>query len=261
MRGTPRTRPSYERAAGTIGAQGWGCSRRRTSVVPTTHEQHVRRKKAHWEAALFGSVMAALLIGLAALSYILDWAVLGQDGWVWFAVCAPEVLLIVGLIFSAQVAEDRSSHRVLLFFLAVGVLGNLVAILVLVGGLLTAEAADLSAAQLLTSGAVVWLTNVIVFGLCFWTLDAGGPARRARAGRLNIDFRFPQDDESSRAQEDWQPGFEDYLYVSTTNGIAFSPTDAMPLTRWAKRLMALESLISVAAVIVITARAVNELPT
>jgi hypothetical protein len=141
------------------------------------------------------------------------------------------------------------------------VLGNLVGILVLVGGLLTAEAADLSAAQLLTSGAVVWLTNVIVFGLCFWTLDAGGPARRARVGRLNIDFRFPQDDESSRAQEDWQPGFADYLYVSTTNGIAFSPTDAMPLTRWAKRLMALESLISVAAVIVIAARAVNELPT
>jgi uncharacterized membrane protein len=227
--------------------------------VPT-HEQHVRRKKAHWEAALFGLVMAALLIGLAVLSYVADWELLGQGGWVWFAVCVPEVLLIAGLILSAQVAEDRSSHRLLLFFLSVGVLGNLVGILVLVGALLTAEAADLSAAQLLTSGAVVWLTNVIVFGLCFWTLDAGGPARRARVGRLNPDFRFPQDDESSRAQDGWQPGFEDYLYVATTNGIAFSPTDAMPLTRWAKRLMALESLVSVAAVIVIAARAVNELP-
>ena len=53
------------------------------------------------------------------------------------------------------------------------------------------------------------------------------------------------------------PRFEDYLYVAMTNGIAFSPTDAMPLTLSAKRLMALESLISVAAVLVIAARAVN----
>jgi hypothetical protein len=40
----------------------------------------------------------------------------------------------------------------------------------------------------------------------------------------------------------WEPRFEDYLYVAMTNGIAFSPTDAMPLTLSAKRLRALESL-------------------
>jgi hypothetical protein len=67
----------------------------------------------------------------------------------------------------------------LLLFLAVGVFGNFAAVLVLVGALLTAESAELTGAQLLTTGAVVWVTNVIVFGLCFWTLDAGGPARRA----------------------------------------------------------------------------------
>jgi hypothetical protein len=104
---------------------------------------------------------------------------------------------------------------------------------------------------------VVWVTNVIVFGLCFWTLDAGGPAERAGAGRRDPDFRFPQDEQSPRAREGWEPAFEDYLYVATTNGIAFSPTDAMPLTLPAKRLMALESLISVAAVLIIAARAVN----
>jgi uncharacterized membrane protein len=218
-------------------------------------EVHVSRRTAHWEATLFGSVAAALLIGLAVISYVADWELLGQGGWVWFVVCIPEALLIGGLILSGRVDEDRSSHRLLLLFLAVGVLGNLAAVLLLVGALLTAESADLGGAQLLTTGAVVWLTNVIVFGLCFWTLDAGGPAQRARVGRPEPDFRFPQDDRGT-----WHPRFEDYLYVATTNGIAFSPTDAMPLTRSAKRLMALESLISVAAVLVIVARAVNELP-
>ena len=182
---------------------------------------------------------------------------LEQGGWVWFAVCVPEALLIVGLVLSGRVDEDRSSHRWLLFFLAVGVLGNLVAVLLLVGALLSAESAELTGAQLLTTGAVVWITNVIVFGLSFWTLDAGGPARRARTGRSEPDFRFPQDE--SREHRPWHPRFEDYLYVATTNGIAFSPTDAMPLTLPAKRLMALESFISVAAVLVIVARAVNVL--
>jgi uncharacterized membrane protein len=225
-------------------------------VVPT-RERHVPHKRAHWEATLFGSVAAALLIGLAVISYVADWELLGHGGWIWFAVCVPEALLIAGLVLSGREAEDRRSHRLLVVFLGVGVLGNLVGVLVLVGALLTEKSTDLSGAQLLTSGAVVWLTNVIVFGLWFWTLDAGGPARRALVGRSTPAFRFPQDERSPRSEDGWQPRFEDYLYVAMTNGIAFSPTDAMPLTLSAKRLMALESLISVAAVLVIAARAVN----
>jgi hypothetical protein len=87
-------------------------------------------------------------------------------------------------------------------------------------------------------------------------LQVSALPRRA-PGRRNADFRFPQDEVSPRARDGWEPAFEDYLYVATTNGIAFSPTDAMPLTLPAKRLMALESLISVAAVLIIAARAVN----
>jgi uncharacterized membrane protein len=222
-----------------------------------TDEHRAPRREAHWEATLFGVVAAALLIGLAALSYADEWELLGQGGWVWIVVCVPEALLIAGLVYSGRVADDRASHRLLLLFLAVGVVGNFAAVLLLVGALLTAESAELTGAQLLTTGAVVWFTNVIVFGLCFWTLDAGGPARRERVGRPQPDFRFPQDEERDR--RGWYPRFEDYLYVAVTNGIAFSPTDAMPLTRAAKRLMTLESLISVAAVLVIVARAVNVL--
>ena len=56
---------------------------------------------------------------------------------------------------------------------------------------------------------------------------------------------------------DWSSLVSDYLYVSLTNAIAVSPTDTMPLTRRAKGLMAVESLISYAVAILVVARAVN----
>ena len=118
---------------------------------------------------------------------------------------------------------------------------------------------DLSGGQLLMSGAVLWLTNVIVFGLLYWSLDAGGPRARAKRGRRRPDFWFPQDDNDRLAHTGWHPRLEDYAYVALTNGIAFSPTDAMPLTRRAKTLMGLDALISVGAVLLVAARAVNVL--
>jgi uncharacterized membrane protein len=227
-------------------------------VVPAERGSVATRDAPHWnthlEATLFGAVAGALLLGLGVISYVGDWKLLGTGGWVWFAVLVAEAVLIVGLLHSGR---DERRRGVLIMSLAVGVFGNLVGVFVLVGALLTAGPGELSADQILATGAVVWATNVIVFGLCFWTLDAGGPAQRARFGRHTPDFRFPQDEDGSG----WDPRFEDYLYVATTNGIAFSPTDAMPLTRSAKRLMTTESLISVAALLVIVARAVNVLPT
>jgi hypothetical protein len=184
----------------------------------------------------------------------------GLSGWVWLALCVPEVLLIGELFFSMRVGDHEAGHRLLQVFLSLVVLGNLGGLILLVAGLLTEASSDLSGAQLLASGAVVWLTNVVVFGLWFWTLDGGGPVRRALAGRAKPDFLFPQD-ESARGSEGWYPRLEDYVYVALTNGIAFSPTDTMPLTREAKSLMALESTISVAAVLLVAARAVNVLGT
>jgi uncharacterized membrane protein len=55
----------------------------------------------------------------------------------------------------------------------------------------------------------------------------------------------------------WRPQFLDYLYVSFTNASAFSPTDTMPLSRWAKMLMLLQSAISLALAVMVVARAVN----
>ena len=59
------------------------------------------------------------------------------------------------------------------------------------------------------------------------------------------------------AQPGWQAEVLDYVYVSYTNSIAFSHTDVLPLTRWAKLLMLSESAVSALTVLLVAARAVN----
>ena len=141
----------------------------------------------------------------------------------------------------------------LLGFLAVG---SLTATGLLMWALATAE---ITAGQLLLNALVVWGTNLIVFGLLFWELDEGGPLRRVTYGCVTPDFQFPQDQFPGLAPPGWRPRLLDYEYVSLTNSLALSPTDAMPLSRRAKSLMGLESLVSNALVVLVIARAVNVL--
>jgi hypothetical protein len=125
----------------------------------------------------------------------------------------------------------------------------------LIDGLLHGGGA-LTAGPLLMDGGAIWLTNVIVFGLWYWEFDRGGPAERAKGGRLP-DFQFPQMQTPDIAKSDWSPAFVDYLYLSFTNAMAFSPTDTLPLNRWAKLLMLFQSLVSLVTVALVVARAVN----
>jgi hypothetical protein len=219
------------------------------------------RREAGVEATLFILVAAGLLVALAGTSYMAGWELLGVHGWVWLVLCIPDALLVFGLFLSARMPDHVRAHRLLKLFLAFVIVGNLSGLTLLTAALLTEDSADLTAPQLLMSGAVLWLINVIVFGLAFWTLDCGGPTQRAIKGHGKPDFQFPQDDNPQLARDGWYPRLEDYVYVAMTNGIAFSPTDALPLTRWAKGLMALDSIISVGAVLLIAARAVNVLGT
>jgi uncharacterized membrane protein len=112
---------------------------------------------------------------------------------------------------------------------------------------------------LLLTGAAIWFTNVIVFGLWYWEFDRGGPVERAAGTHTYPDLLFPQMTSPELAPPDWEPGFVDYLYVSFTNATAFSPTDVMPMTRWAKLTMLTQSAISVITVVLVIARAVNVL--
>ncbi|HEV2878745.1 MAG TPA: hypothetical protein VGW96_04100 [Candidatus Eremiobacteraceae bacterium] len=111
--------------------------------------------------------------------------------------------------------------------------------------------------QLLLGAVQIWLTNVIVFGLWYWELDRGGPDARASAEHREPDFLFPQMVTPGCSIVGWSPKFFDYLYVSFTNATAFSPTDTMPLTTWAKALMMVQSLASLLTVALVAARAVN----
>ena len=112
---------------------------------------------------------------------------------------------------------------------------------------------------LLGTGGAIYATNVVVFGLWFWELDRGGPAARGQGERAYPDFLFPQMQAGELVNPDWEPTFTDYLYVSFTNATAFSPTDTLPLSRWAKLLMMLESTLAVLLVVLVIARAVNVL--
>jgi uncharacterized membrane protein len=106
-------------------------------------------------------------------------------------------------------------------------------------------------------GGAIWITNVIIFALWYWELDRGGPVARSKAVHKYPDFMYPQMQAPDLAPEHWEPTFLDYLYVSFTNATAFSPTDTMPLSRWAKMLMMAQASVSLATVALVIARAVN----
>jgi uncharacterized membrane protein len=218
----------------------------------STPQPEGSRREARVEASVFALAACALLVLLAAVSLMADWHLVGIAGWIWLVLAVPEVLLVAALAVDAPRMVDVG-------VILVVVLANLCGLAFLIASLVTEKSGALSGGQLLMSGAFVWLTNVIVFGLLYWSLDAGGPRARARRGRRRPDFWFPQDDNDRLTRTGWHPRLEDYTYVALTNGIAFSPTDAMPLTRRAKTLMGLEAMISFGAVLLVAARAVNVL--
>ena len=134
---------------------------------------------------------------------------------------------------------------------------NLVSLGYLVHDLLFPKSTPISGRVLVYASIPVWLTNVIVFALWYWELDRGGPALRVTERRRDPDFLFPQMTAPGAVRGDWWPSFLDYLYVSFTNVTAFSPTDTMPLTPWAKLLMMVQSLASLLTVALVVSRAVN----
>ena len=123
---------------------------------------------------------------------------------------------------------------------------NAVSAILLIRAILETLPSTAHAAPLLASGASIWATNVIAFGLWYWEFDRGGPVRRAEGTAQHPDLMFPQMASPELAPPGWEPYFVDYLYLSFTNATAFSPTDVMPLARWAKMTMAVQSAVSLA---------------
>ena len=174
---------------------------------------------------------------------------------------ALELLLVVVLVGLNPLRLSRSTtfgKWASYVLLAAITVDNMLSALVLDIRILSGEVSN-KPAVLLGSGGAIYVTTVIVFGVWYWEIDRGGPFARREGSRPYPDFMFPQMTERELAPPNWRPEFLDYLYVSITNVVAFSPTDTMPMTHRAKAMMTVQAMISFTTLALVVARAVNVL--
>jgi uncharacterized membrane protein len=223
-------------------------------MLPLVPEEELG--EARWLPAL-AVVTAALLYATLPSRYVA-----GSSGLVnplrWFVV-GVTVALIIPLALTAptrRLVHSVPRRTAAIALIAVISAANGAAIVILVHLLVTGH--KVNGHELIIAAIHIWCTNVIAFALWFWQLDSGGPvARRRRQAAVVPDFLFPQMTAPEFSPPNWQAKFLDYLYLSFTNATAFSPTDTMPLTRWAKMLMLAESGASLLLLVMVAARAVN----
>lgn len=218
----------------------------------TDQHSHIDKPEPRWQALL-----AVLAVGAIYLALPHD-LVLGP---VWLL---PTIIvaLLIPTVVSHRMGK-RSLNRLL------GIVINGIITLALIGSVLLLVRAlpshKESALELLRSGGVLWLTNVIVFALWYWRLDGGGPAvRHERKEFGSTSFLFPQmqiphDEREQFACGHWRPRFIDYLFVAFTQSSTFGPTDAPLLARWTKVLAMIQIFISLSIVILLISRAVGVL--
>jgi uncharacterized membrane protein len=175
----------------------------------------------------------------------------------WLLAAAFVVLATAVMIFHSR--NDEQKAYVIGIILSGAVTAALAASLaLLVRALPTHKQAPV---QLLRSAGSLWISNVLVFAVWYWRLDAGGPHKREKVKfHRRGAFLFPQmamHQESPAKPDSWHPHFIDYLFLSFNTSTALSPTDTAVLSRWAKALMMLQSAISLAIIVLLAARAVN----
>jgi uncharacterized membrane protein len=184
-----------------------------------------------------------------------------------FMIVGPRWLfpvVILALLVPTVITHRAGKHnlnRILGFTVtALVTIGMIVSVVLLIAALPSHKE---SPTQLLISAAALWITNVLVFALWYWRLDAGGPHRRdSRLGHPDGAFLFPQmtmppEAKVKSRQHTWSPNFVDYLFIAFNTSTAFSPTDVPVLARWGKALMMLQSMISLTVLVLLAARAVN----
>jgi hypothetical protein len=220
-------------------------------------ELHEAEVESRWEAAPAVLVVIVLQVAISLVSKNQQWTLWRLPWWFWLVLIVPQAILFASLALSwprRQIEQlGRRREASLALFMLVGI-GNGVALAALLAALVTGR--EQNGGELLYKAATIWSSNVIAFSLWFWTFDRGGPVRRVEPDPPPADFQFPQM-EDPKAHPGWHPHLLDYVYVSFTNSIAFSPTDAMPLTRQAKMLMLLEASASAVTILLVAARAVN----
>jgi len=208
-------------------------------------------------AILYADLPARFISGSSAGAFsVIRWLIPGLTMLMLVALLAsvPGTRLVQSLGWHAH--QLHMTRRWLsLTMIAVVSAANAASIILLIH--LLVNGAHANASTLLRAAVHMWVVNVLLFGLWYWQLDGGGPVARPACGPHEWDFLFPQQAEPRLMQGGWRPTFLDYLYVSFTNASAFSPTDTMPLSRWAKMLMLVQSAISLSLAVMVVARAVN----
>jgi uncharacterized membrane protein len=202
-------------------------------------------------------VTIAVLVAIG-LQVILPDRLGGHPRWL-FPVVAG--FLVVGIVIANPTRVDRRApalRAATLVLTAVLAAANMASGIRLINDLIQGQGIR-GPATLLWTGGSIWLVNVMVFALFYWEFDRGGPAARAMAAHEYPDFLFPQMTSPELSPPDWEAGFVDYLYVSFTNATAFSPTDVMPMSKWAKLAMLVQSALSLTLAALVIARAVNVL--
>ena len=226
--------------------------------APRMTEEELARRGAHlvqlerhdqlWPGRL--ATAAAVL-----LYFLLPEKLTIGPGW---PVPTAELLALAALFVHARSQGPVMVTRVIaIIVVLVAILANMVALGLLVHYLL--KGGHASGTDLIGGGVVIWVTNLLLFAVVYWELDRGGPLGSLFEGKNVLpDFIFPEMTEDAKyAPQDWKPNFLDYLYVSSTNQAAFSPTDTLPVTRRTKMLMGLQGTASLVTVGIIVARAVN----
>ena len=214
--------------------------------------EHLDRPEPRWQALL-----AVLAIGAIYLALPRNLVV----GPIWFLPTLIVVLLVPTVV--SHRAGKRSLNRALgILINGITTLALIASVALLVRALPSHREAPLA---LLRSGALLWLTNVIVFALWYWRLDGGGPTKRHEEKKFgSTSFLFPQmqiprEERAQFACVRWRPRFIDYLFVAFTQSSTFGPTDAPLLARWAKVLSMIQIFISLSIVILLISRAVGVL--
>ena len=205
-------------------------------------------KQTRWPAAI-------AIVGLGGSSLALpDFLVPGPR---WLLPIAVVVLLVPALF--AHATGRHQLDQALGYAISVVVTVALAASL---GSLVYVMGTHRQApADLLRSATVIWVTNILVFALWYWRLDAGGPhARDRRGGHESGAFFFPQMMQGAPKQTPaWSPNFVDYLFLAFCTSTAFSPTDTPVLSRWAKVLTMVQAVISLVCVVVLVAHTIGAL--
>lgn len=177
-----------------------------------------------------------------------------------FIIPTIEILLVLALGLTTpkeRIFRSLARRVNAILLIAITSATNAYSLIMVASQLLKGTHAGTSGKELIIVALNIYLTNIIIFGLWYWEMDGGGPGERARIAKYEQDFLFPQHQNETYKHPEWKPTFVDYLYVSATNAMAFSPTDTMPLSRRAKILMLLQATVSLVTIALVAARAVN----